>query len=147
MSKRRGILIVDDEAILLLAIKQELRLALGTEYVYETAFSAERGLDAITELSAREVDVAVIISDWLMPGMRGDEFLSRVHVERPETRLVMLSGHADDDQMESLSRKLGLFAYMSKPYGKNALAEVVQRALQDSPAAGCAAGGGPGYRD
>jgi DNA-binding NarL/FixJ family response regulator len=146
MSARRGILIVDDEAILLLAIRQELRLALGSEYVYETAFSAERGLDAIDELSSKEVEVAVIVSDWLMPGMRGDEFLRRVHAERPEARLVMLSGHADDDQMESLSRELGLFAYMSKPYGRNELAEVVRRALRDGPAAGCAAQGGPLYR-
>jgi hypothetical protein len=35
---------------------------------------------------------------------------------------------------------------MSKPYGKNALAEVVRNALRDTPAAGCAAPGGPLYR-
>jgi DNA-binding NarL/FixJ family response regulator len=129
MSSRRGILIVDDEAILLLAIRQELRLAFGTSFVYETAINAERGLDALKALTAKGVDVAVIISDWLMPGMRGDEFLRIARTEYPDTKLVMLSGHADAAQMEGLDQDIGLYARLSKPYRRNALTELVKGVL------------------
>jgi DNA-binding NarL/FixJ family response regulator len=130
VNKKRGILIVDDEAILLLAIHQELRLSLGTEYVYATAFNAEKGLAALEELVAKGVEVAVIVSDWLMPGMRGDEFLRVVRKSHPETKLVMLSGHADTRQLDSLARELGLFACLNKPYPRAALVNAVRSALQ-----------------
>jgi DNA-binding NtrC family response regulator len=129
MSARRGILIVDDEAILLVAIRQELRLSLGSDYVYETAFTAEAGLAALEELEAKGVNVAVIVSDWLMPGMRGDEFLRIVHERYPEMKLVLLSGHADTAHMESLARELDLYAFLSKPFANRALSTIVKKAL------------------
>lgn len=129
MSARRGIIIVDDEAILLLAIRQELRLALGAGYVFETALSAQAGLDAIEDLSGKGIEVALIITDWLMPGMRGDEFLRIVRSGHPDARLVMLSGHAEAEQMRSLAAEVRLFASLSKPYRKNELSEIAKRAL------------------
>jgi DNA-binding NtrC family response regulator len=129
VSARRGILIVDDEAILLLAIRQELRLALGAGYVFETAMSAQAGLDAIEDLSRKGVEVALIISDWLMPGMRGDEFLKIVRIGHPEVKLVMLSGHAEAEQMQNLAAEVQLFASLGKPYRKNELSEIAKRAL------------------
>ncbi len=129
MSPKRAILIVDDEAILLLAIRQELRLALGGDFVLQTVINAENGLDAIKELESKGIETSVIISDWLMPGMRGDEFLRAVHAEYPDAKLILLSGHADARQMDGLAEEIQLFASLSKPYRKNALSELVRRAL------------------
>ena len=129
MNEKRGILIVDDEAIILLAIRQELRLRLGTEYVYETALNAESGLDVLRALKEKGVRIAVIISDLLMPGMRGDEFLRIARAECPDAKLVIMSGHADDEQMEKIAVEIQLFASLSKPYYNNALAEIVKSAL------------------
>jgi DNA-binding NtrC family response regulator len=129
MSDKKGILIVDDEAILLLSIRQELRFKFGGEFVFETALSAEKGLAAIGKLEAEGVDTILVISDWLMPGMRGDEFLTRIHADHPAIRLVMLSGHADVSQMEELAKRIDLFGFLRKPYSSPALYEIVSRAL------------------
>ena len=129
MNVKRAILIVDDEAILLLSIRQELRLRFGTEYHYETALNAELGLRAIDRLAEEGIRLVLVISDWLMPGMRGDAFLKLVHERRPEVKLVMLSGHADRAQMEELAASTGLFACMSKPYQSSVLFDTVNRAM------------------
>jgi CheY-like chemotaxis protein len=126
---RRAILLVDDEAVLLMAMRQELRLAFGSSYKYETALSAEQGLEAIGRLVREGVEVAMVISDWLMPGMRGDEFLKRVHSDRPAIKLAMLSGHAEDSQMRRLKEEAGLFAYLTKPYGRGSLVSMVRAAF------------------
>jgi len=93
------------------------------------AQSAEDALGAIDRLASEGVELALVLSDWLMPGMRGDEFLKRVREIRPGAKLVMMSGHADDAQMEALAEEAGLFAFMSKPYTASMLFDVVQRAL------------------
>jgi CheY-like chemotaxis protein len=125
----KAILIVDDEAVLLLAMRQELRLAFGNSYNYETALSAEKGLEAIGQLAREGVEVAMVISDWLMPGMRGDEFLRKVHSDWPSIKLAMLSGHAEDAQMRRLKEEAGLFACLAKPYGRGCLAALIRSAL------------------
>ena len=61
-----GILIVDDEE----AILESLELTLGIEYRVFTATSAEAGL----EILDRGEDIALIMSDQVMPGMSGVEF-------------------------------------------------------------------------
>jgi DNA-binding NtrC family response regulator len=130
VSGKRAILVVDDEAILLLAIKRELRIKFGADYLYETALSAEEGLSVIGRLEKESVNVVLVISDWLMPGMRGDEFLKIVHEMHSEIKLVMLSGHADGPQMEKLAEEAGLFAFLNKPYKATQLFEIVTRALE-----------------
>ncbi len=125
----RAILLVDDEALLLLAMRQELRLAFGDAFVYETALSAEEGREAIGQLAGEGIEVAMVISDWLMPGTRGDEFLRELHAEKPAIKLAMLSGHAEDAQMRRLKEEAGLVAYLAKPYGSGDLAALVRSAL------------------
>jgi DNA-binding NtrC family response regulator len=129
MSSKRAILVVDDEAVLLLSIKQELRLKFGSEYRYEIAMSAEQGLDVIARLMDEGVEVVLIISDWLMPGMRGDELLKRIRAMNPLVKLVMMSGHADRSQMEELAAEAELFAFMSKPFKSAQLFDIVRRAM------------------
>lgn len=129
MSAKKAILIVDDEAILLLSIRMELRHRFGAEFLYETALSAEEGLAAIDVLADSGVEVELVISDWLMPGMRGDEFLTRVHQIRPSVKLILLSGHAEAPQMKDLAERIGLFAFLSKPYRSMTFFDAVGRAM------------------
>ena len=81
-----GILIVDDEE----AILESLELTLGIEYRVFTATSAEAGL----EILDRE-DIALVISDQVMPGMSGVEFLEKAIERNPRATRMMLTGYAD----------------------------------------------------
>jgi CheY-like chemotaxis protein len=80
----QAILCVDDEAIIVLAIKQELKTHFRERFIYETALNAEEALTIIDELTADGVSLILVISDWLMPGMKGDEFLSVVKRNHPK---------------------------------------------------------------
>lgn len=129
MSGKKAILIVDDEAILRMSLRQELRLKFGTGILYETAMNGEAGLAMIGKLRTEGISVVLVISDWLMPGMRGDEFLKEVHARYPEIRLIMLSGHAEANIMDGLFREPDRYAFINKPYRSNVLYDLVSKAL------------------
>ena len=47
----------------------------------------------------------IIVSDWLMPGMKGDEFLIQVHQKFPHIVKVLLTGQADSEAILSQARQ------------------------------------------
>jgi DNA-binding NtrC family response regulator len=132
--KKAAILIVDDEVILLMSIRQQLKLRFGASFIYETAISAEKGLEKIDELTSQGVSLVLVISDWLMPGMKGDVFLKVVHDQHPAVKLLMISGHADKEDVERLNRETQLFGFLRKPYNSAALFTMVESALKEADA-------------
>ena len=52
------------------------------------------GHGLVMAVRAAGVTVPVVISDHIMPGMKGDEFLVRVHALLPDTRTILLTGQA-----------------------------------------------------
>jgi len=135
MAASKVILLVDDEAILLLALKQSLRLHFGASYRYEIASDGAAGLDRVKKLAAEGDEPVLIISDWLMPRMRGDAFLTLVHESYPSIKLIMLTGHADESEMDGLARAVGLAAFIRKPWNTERLLTDVEKALSADPAA------------
>jgi response regulator RpfG family c-di-GMP phosphodiesterase len=125
----KAILLVDDESLILLSLKRSLRLQFGSEYRYETAVEAEEGLARIGDLTADGVDVVLVISDWLMPGMNGDEFLARVQRLYPGTRLIMVTGHADESDLAKLAEEVKIEAFLRKPWEPERLFKAVSAAL------------------
>ncbi|MBP7263531.1 MAG: response regulator [Spirochaetia bacterium] len=118
---RPAILCVDDEAIILMALKQELRRVYADRFIYESALNAEDALAAIDEMAGEGISVILVISDWLMPGMRGDEFLLRVNQRHPEVRCIVVTGHADQEALDNLRSVLGDVPVIGKPWRKNEL--------------------------
>lgn len=129
MSKS-AILCVDDEAIILTTLKEQLRRRFGERYLYETAGNAAEAWEVIDELCAETVDVLVIVSDWLMPGIKGDEFLAQVHQRHPKIVTVLLTGQADKASIERARREANLYACVSKPWSESELTRVIASALQ-----------------
>lgn len=124
MDYDRAILIVDDEAIILMALRQELRAALGPGYRYEVAMNAADALAVFDRLAGLGVRIVLVITDWLMPGMRGDEFLMRVRASHPEVRTILVSGQTDEDKLQTLKSSGALDVFMKKPWeGKRLVAE------------------------
>jgi Response regulator containing CheY-like receiver, AAA-type ATPase, and DNA-binding domains len=131
MSVDKAILLVDDEAILLLALRQELRAELGSGYRYEIALDAEEGLSIFDELAAEGIRIVLVISDWLMPGMKGDEFLLRVRELHPNVKTIMISGQTDEGQLGKLKASGALDAFFRKPWQPARLVAECKRLLGD----------------
>lgn len=99
MSKK-AILCVDDEKIILDSLKAQLRRKLGNQFKFFFAESASEGMELITELIADKIQIEIVISDWLMPDMKGDEFLHWVNATSPETTKILLTGHVDNEKVK-----------------------------------------------
>jgi len=113
---RQAILCVDDDAIILLSIKQELKEPFGDRFIYETALKAKEALLLIDELLTEGVELILIISDWLMPGMKGDEFLREVRRAHPTIKTMLVTGHASDAALDRIVAERLTNVILLKPW-------------------------------
>ena len=116
------VLIVDDER----AITELLQDVLSTEpYELLSAGSAEEAL----ELLKRE-PVDVVVSDEMMPGMSGSEFLSIVRRQYPDTIRMILTGHANLEMAIRAINEGEIYRFFRKPCNVFDLAITIRQALQ-----------------
>jgi two-component system response regulator HupR/HoxA len=126
-ARARGILVVDEEP----ASRESLELTLGSEHRVFTAQSAEAALSIL-----EGEDIALIITDQVLPSMSGVEFLERAIEIEPAAIRVMLTGHAD---IVSLVRAINdghIHRYIAKPWEPDELRREVKRALEAEALAG-----------
>ena len=128
MSKS-AILCVDDEVGVLESLEIELQQAFNGKYLCEFAESAVEALEIIEELCEAEVKIVVIVSDWLMPGMKGDELLIKIHQKYPQIVTVMLTGQADKEAIERTKLEANLHAFIQKPWHNQELIEAIKSGL------------------
>jgi DNA-binding NtrC family response regulator len=123
---QNAILCVDDEPIILISLKQELKKKLGNRFSYETAMNADEALEIIDELVSNGINLILILSDWLMPGIKGDEFLIIVHKKYPGIKSILITGHADEKAVARVKKEAGTYTVLSKPWDPNELLEAVK---------------------
>ncbi|MDQ7075742.1 MAG: response regulator [Gammaproteobacteria bacterium] len=115
--EEKGVLLcVDDERMVLDALKTQLKTAFGNQYLIEVAESAEEGLEILDEMRGEGYQPLVVISDWLMPGMKGDVFLREAKSRFPSVVKIMLSGQADPVAVEQAWENGGLDSFIIKPW-------------------------------
>jgi CheY-like chemotaxis protein len=130
MMSNKAILCVDDERIVLLSLRDQITKHFGDRYRYEVAESADEAWEVIEEIYLEGVRLLCIVSDWLMPGTRGDEFLIQVHEQFPDIVTVMLTGHADEAAIARARQKANLYACITKPWNEKNLIEVIKSGLE-----------------
>ena len=117
-----SILVVDDHKI----IRDMLENSLSREsYTVRTADSAR---EALKILSQEPIDV--VISDEVMPGMTGTEFLAVVRKDYPDTIRIILTGHAS---LESAMRAINegeIYRFLTKPCNLVDLSVTIRQALE-----------------
>ncbi|MEO6861299.1 MAG: response regulator [Microcoleus sp.] len=124
------ILCVDDERMVLDSLRTQLAAEFGDAYTYEGAEDGEEALDVIGELyEEEEARVIVIISDWLMPGIKGDELLIRIHQNYPHAIKIMLTGQADEVAIDRAKKQANLHSCLSKPWSEADLLETIKSGL------------------
>jgi PAS domain S-box-containing protein len=123
------ILCVDDELIILDRLEREIKKSVGYEYLVETAESGEEALEILAELMEEGYEIPLIITDYLMPGFRGDELLKRVHDFSPKTLKVMLTGQADLDAVVNAINYAKLYRYIAKPWESEDLRLTIKEAI------------------
>ena len=114
------LLVVDDEARILSALRRSLRREGYRILTAETPAEALRILD--------ENAVDAILTDQKMPGMSGLELLSRAAKRRPDALRLLITGWTEEVPAEQLAA-LGICALIPKPWDDAELKAVLRRHL------------------
>jgi class 3 adenylate cyclase/FixJ family two-component response regulator len=132
---KKIILCIDDESTILNSLKTELKGIFSKDYLIEVAENGHEALELVDELLSDSYDISLVISDYLMPQMKGDEVLKHIHQKSPNTIKIMLTGQATIEGVANAIKDARLYRYISKPWQqedfKLTVTEAVSRFEQD----------------
>ena len=109
------VLLVDDDADVL-SLTAEMLAELGHRPLIAT------GGDVALRMLEEEVGIDVLLTDYAMPGMDGLELIEMVTRGWPDTRTVLMTGHAEID----LSKYARIHPVLSKPFTMAGLSQVLE---------------------
>jgi len=127
--KRPVILCVDDEHFILTVLKHQLQFQFESDCQIETAESGEEALELVEQLLQNKIEIPLVISDQIMPGIKGDKLLTKIHAIAPNTLKILLTGQADADAVGNAVNNGNLYRYITKPWERADLNLTVKQAL------------------
>jgi DNA-binding NtrC family response regulator len=125
------ILLLDDDDFILAALRREL---MSQPYVGHEGLEIEAFDSPAAALArAREPDgyFDVVISDNRMPGMNGIDFLKAFRKIQPDAARIILSGHADMEDMMRAINEAHIDFFVAKPWHEYDLKSALWQALRD----------------
>jgi two-component system response regulator YesN len=114
------ILIVDDESAIRKGIERTLRSSFP-QYRIHLAANAEQAMALL-----RTQPMNIVFTDILMPGMTGLQLMSISRNRHPKVKWVVISAYSEFAYAQEAIR-LGAKDYLLKPFGKDALNEMVEK--------------------
>ena len=94
-----------------------------------TVIEASDGADALDIALGYESAIDLLVTDIVMPHLRGTELARRVRAVFPAIKVLFISGYADDEPLDHLGPGFG---FLPKPFSPQVLGERV-RSLLDGP--------------
>ncbi len=116
-----SVLFVDDDVDVLSSID---KLFTGIDLNVFHALNADEAFEIIGN-----EEIAVIVSDYAMPGMKGTELLSRVKSLSPDTLRMLMTTHRNLDVAVNAINEGEIFRFIVKPWDNEGMAETVQEAV------------------
>lgn len=114
--KQPILFLLDDEELVLSAIRRDIRKAYRKSYKIMATTSAREALDTLTELKKQNQTVALFLSDQRMPEMLGVDFLEQAKAIFPEAKRALLTGYSDTDAAIRAINEVQLDYYLTKPW-------------------------------
>ncbi len=118
------ILVVEDNMDVLRALTTSLE---GMNY---RVLEATNGKEALEVFERQSHQVALVLTDLVMPEMGGQALIGALRRRDPDVKLVVVTGHSMKDGGEGLEAA-GVTARLQKPIDLDELAEVIARVLRD----------------
>jgi class 3 adenylate cyclase len=128
--KNGYIICVDDEKIILDSLQSHLNRNFGMDHHVEISESGSEALELVDELLKSGNEILVVITDQLMPGMKGHELLKNIYASSPSSYNILLTGHSDIDAVTEAVNHANLYRYISKPWERNDLILTVKEAIK-----------------
>jgi DNA-binding NtrC family response regulator len=122
MTQQRTILVVEDDAEMRLLLEEELRDA-GYRVI-----PAADGAEALQRLTSAEIDV--VVTDLVMPGLKGHDVLAEVRSRDPSVPVVIITAFGSIESAVDAMRA-GAYHYVAKPFRIEQLLATVENALKE----------------
>ena len=122
MRKKIKVLIVDDSGYVITSVTKKLNTDPGIEVIG----SARNGIEAVEKVKSLKPDVVTL--DVIMPKMDGSELVERLQPERPEMRVLYMSGYTDRAVVKQVAEDPNV-AFLPKPFNVEALTRKVREVL------------------
>ena len=123
LTGRGTVLLVEDED----AVRSFAARALGQRGY--NVLQAATGTEALDLFAAHNGEVDLVVSDVVMPEMDGPTLMKRLRSERPDLKIIFMSGYAEDAFRKNLPENED-FMFLQKPFDLKELAAAVKAALQ-----------------
>lgn len=120
LSQRKRILVVDDSEENLKVIKKSLEY-IGFDVVVETD-----GIKAIRLFKKNHKRFDIVITDYMMPNIKGIDLASQIKKIRNDIPIIMISGYVEESD---ISYKSIIDVFVAKPVELSKLLEVVSKVL------------------
>ena len=119
------ILLVEDEDVVRELAKEILELS-GYEVI-----AVPDGQEAISVVRTRGDEIKLLLTDVVMPGLSGPELALEMRRERPELKVLFISGYSEEDLWSGELKKEGT-AFLSKPFKPTDLVVKVRQVLDEA---------------
>jgi len=123
---KKAILSVDDERIILESLKFQLTKHFQNEFLLEFAESGIEALEIVDELINDDIELLLIISDYLIPKMDGEELIKIVKNKYSKINVVMLTGQANSTVINELLNSGLLNEVILKPWSEEELIKIIK---------------------
>lgn len=125
---KEAIICIDDERSLLFSLQHQISTELS-DILIECAESGEEAFELLKELQSLGIDVRFIITDQMMPGIKGNEIIEIIQKLNPEITCILLTGYTQLETIKELEQTQKV-KIISKPWEKGELISI----LLDRPA-------------
>lgn len=126
----KTIIHLDDEKYITDTLIAQLMSEFGNQYYYEAVDNVPEAQEVIDDIMNEDASVCLIISDQLMPKIKGDKFLMEVHEKYPDIKLILLSGLVEEDAYKRLEEANILNGMFKKPQDKVEMLDVIKKCLE-----------------
>jgi signal transduction histidine kinase len=127
---KKVILCIDDESIVLDSLKEQIQQGFGGEFLVEIANGGEEAMEILDELLEEKMSIPVVIADFIMPGMRGDALLAKIHDIKPRAKKILLTGQASIEGVSNAVNHANLYRFISKPWDRDDLILTIREAMK-----------------
>ena len=128
MQTKHLILCVDDEREVLDSVSQDLE-CFEPYFYLESAESVTEAQQVIDDYQQREIPLALILCDHIMPKKNGIQFLIELTTENANSRKLLLTGQAGLEDTVDAINHASIDFYIGKPWNGDQLRDVIKNQL------------------
>ncbi len=123
-SHTEKILLVEDESVVRELTKEILELS-GYQVI-----AVPDGQEALSVVQDQGEGIRLLLTDVVMPGLSGPELALEMRRERPELKVLFISGYSEEDLWASTLKKEGT-AFLAKPFKPTDLVKIIRQVLDE----------------